>query len=117
MIQRIFRAKDCNHNKWVFGSLLVGAEHCFICWENKNQNAFGFVTVRVIPNTVGMISGYEDIYSNALYEDDVITSGHGFEYVVILTNKGFRAQAPSGILYEIDWIYQPVKKTNIHDGK
>jgi len=114
MRERIYRGKELEGDRWVFGSLLVGAQSCFICWEEGLNN---FETYKVNPLTVGVSAGYVDIFGVALFEGDIIESGHGFEYLLILQRNGVRARSKTGFLFDLEDIYHPVKIQSIHDRK
>jgi hypothetical protein len=112
MQNRIFRAKELQTDKWIYGSLLIGKKNCFICWEAR-QNQFEIVPVK--SETVGQCTGYFDIYASLLFEGDEIESGHGIKYVILYTLEGLKAKSEFGIIWDIDLIYQPIKKRTIHD--
>lgn len=92
----------------------MGAVHCFICWEKTMDH---FETHKVNPATVGLSTDYPDIYGAVLFEGDIITSGHGIEYLIVLTKDGFKAQSQHGFKYDLSMIYQPHKKCSVHDDK
>ena len=115
MIHRLFRAKEYKNESWVYGSLLVGEDSVFICWETATKGVFQ--TVKVEPHTVGQYSGYRDICTTMLFEGDIITSGHRFEYTIVFAGTSFKAQAKSGLLFDLEDIFSPLKERSLHDGK
>jgi len=112
MENRIFRAKEFHTGKWIYGSLLIGARDCFICWEKSLNN---FETTKVNPATIGQCVNYRDVYGEILFEGDIITSFYGFEYLIVLSHRGFKVESEAGFLFDLESICQPLKMYAVHD--
>ena len=100
------------NSAWVYGSLLIGNEVVWICWESRTGK---FDMIAVNPETVCQSVNYPDVYNKVLFEGDIIESYFGRTYVILLTHKGIKAKCEIGFLYDIEMICKPILIGNIYD--
>lgn len=79
-----FRGKRVEDGAWVYGSLSIHPDACFISNQNaKAEDSYAF-TYEVDPSTVGQYTGHHYENGDEVYEGDIFRN----ETHLVNTNKG-----------------------------
>lgn len=120
MRKNIYRGKNKNNKKWVYGYFVKGVQDDEAYIITNHNWLLGDEFIDVIPETVGQYIEQDDIENNPIYEGDIIKYETMLYIVFFAKDLGFKMK-PLRDLYDEEYcgyyIPKKVKKIgNIHDN-
>lgn len=69
----LYRAKDVEHSRWLFGSIIIDTDTFYIIHlEDWGDGCCTEIKTPIAPNTIGEFCGILDIHKNLIFEDDFV---------------------------------------------